>query len=1178
MAPPPPMPVPSKAAIRALRGLVLGTTCSLALVTEDRRRRINAARSAIRNGDRIRSARQYYPGGSAFAIALEEESLSVEPGAIHWQSPSKQGQGSNRGRFRVDEPSISTTASTTDRLSDAMLVPASIRRPSSQTRRSSGIAGGQVVSTKSTTPTTANSSTNPSPTLESQAHSSTTSAPPPLPRLFAYPAMTSRLRESPLSLEQQSQEYTVMAGLGRINRRDVLPVERPQTLPIADVPTAAAEVKDLSKTMSEAELRAGLRRLVTTWPTLDASSDQHIALGKASAELCRSCQEAGHMDLAQEVLQLAVKFGQLDEATYFAHQPLPVVLSLAPLNMLNAETANATFNAAVDETDAIDKSRDTFVKRLQDAVGIFLPTSSSLSYAETELSIKLVQAAKKLLNCAFAVCDRDMINDIYSSVSRCAGDISEFSTWYSSKIQETGDPALFVSSFVAQPPHADTFSKQSFSAMADRIVEATRLSHYVQAEPVFETLLALSASTSNRLRTSWVTDLLYGQWQATKDYAKVQSLFDKLKSGSGGIQGGVGAVTYHVDGAYRVMIQVALEAGQCTEAKALLSELTTLKRSAANDIRVLGLFALDKAKSGDWQGVQDDFQQAVMAAGTKGLNARDAERVFVPIAKEYVRTHTIGETEDFLKLYVEEVGIPLGKYMVTLLANEYGALREVRSFVAWLEYCTQAGFALDAAFSNAILQSCRKHWKFGFRDLRAMYRKLRLLSPNFEDSVTQTIMTHAAVSNAKSIARPESAKNRVLSLRINTPATGTGTGTAAASTLPTAIVAKTGKVSMSPLSSNRHFLNENDLYVSMKQAFASGMPAKVVRMYKHAMRGGMPPSTKCLKLAVGAAVKSGQTSTTQSDGHANESTFDPGMAIELLETAHTAGHDIDGAASYLVIAYIDAVSPRSIHGKKRKSSKKARVAAAVKGILLRLSTCGVGISDLALNRAAFHMFKAGHMSGAIALALSAADLPVGGGRPGYNVWNYSVLINAYARNANAAGIRMATEGAAANGVLRELTGYKVLKQARRNLRHSHLDIECVMQESASSSGEFSSHHQSATAAQQMHAQNVEEALLAIEDALEQARVARQQLNADRRELEHATMRIMQQAAQEAGNEPVDVDKMQYMRSQQQASRIKDSSSVSSGSNWDLLDMPIDEEGRLVDAEVPIPRLAAAGAY
>ncbi|CAK7263120.1 hypothetical protein SEPCBS57363_000406 [Sporothrix epigloea] len=1172
--PSPPLPVPSKAAIQALRGLVLGTTCTLALVTEDRRRRINVARSAIQNGDRIRSARQYYPGGNAFAISLEEESLSVEPGAIHWQSQSQsqQGQSSNRDRIGVHEPLTPTNTSITSKASDAMLVPVPLKRKLSPSGHPSEHTSEVTISCPPTTNPIDSAHTIAPLRSESQTQSTVTSAPSSSPRLFAYPAMANRIQNQPRPLEQQSQEYTALARLGRLSRHNGPSVEESGSRPIADAPAETGRVKELNKTGSKAELRAALRALSASWRIADISSDERIALGKASANLCRSCQKAGHMDLAQEVLQLAVCYGQLDEATYLAHQPFPVVLSLAPLNMIRAGAVDAESEAALGETDW-EANRDIFVRRLQGAVSLFLPTSSSLSCTQPELSKNLIQTAKKLLKCAIAVNDRDLINGIYLSITRCTGDFSDFSKWYSSKIEETGDPALLVSFFIAQPPLPESLSKHSFYKLGDRIVRAARLSHHVQAGHLFATLIALSASTSIRLRTSWVTELLFGHWQTTKDYNEIQRLFDMIKRQNDS-RDGAAAATCHFDGAYRVMIQVALEAGRHAEAEALFSQLTAIKPSASHDIRVQGLFVLDKAKRGDWQGVQDDLQQCMKVASTEGLNPRDAERIFVPIAKEYVRTHTIGETEDFLKMNVEEVGIPLGRYMVTLLANEYGALREVRSFVAWLEYCAQAGFAVDAAFSNAILLNCRKHWKFGFYDLRTMYRKLRLLCPDFEDTVTQNIMTHAAVSSAKGIARPETAKGRVLSLRVGTPAVGT----TATSNGAKAVLSKSGKLSTSPLSESRNFSNEDDLYVSMKQAFASGKPAKVVRMYKHAMRGGMPASTKCLKFAVGAAIKSGQSRVTQSNGHVDDSTFDPSMAIDLLETAHAAGHETDAAASYLAVAYIDATSPKSPQDEKRQSSKKASVAMAVKSILLRLNACGVEMSDLALNRAAFHMYKVGHMNGAIALALSAADLPVGGGRRGYNVWNYSVLILAYVRNADALGIRLATEGAAANGVLSETTSYKVLKQARRRLRHRQLELEATMQESASCDAEPVSHQECLTDAGQSHVQHLDAALDAIEDALELARAARQQLNIDRRNLEQEAMRIMQQAALGAESKLVESDRIQHLPKQQSVSYFKGgkSCSASSASDWDMLDLPIDEEGRLIDEAMPAPCVKAAG--
>ena len=66
------LPVPSKGALRALRTLALGTTCTVAftvgVLTEDRRRRINTVQQACDNARKIKASRQYHSTGAADAI------------------------------------------------------------------------------------------------------------------------------------------------------------------------------------------------------------------------------------------------------------------------------------------------------------------------------------------------------------------------------------------------------------------------------------------------------------------------------------------------------------------------------------------------------------------------------------------------------------------------------------------------------------------------------------------------------------------------------------------------------------------------------------------------------------------------------------------------------------------------------------------------------------------------------------------------------------------------------------------------------------------------------------------------------------------------------------------------------------------------------------------------------
>ncbi|KAI2465508.1 hypothetical protein F4781DRAFT_409235 [Annulohypoxylon bovei var. microspora] len=57
---PPPIPVPSKAAIHALRGIAFGTSCAIGVIVEDRRRRIDILRTAVSNGEIIKSIKRYH--------------------------------------------------------------------------------------------------------------------------------------------------------------------------------------------------------------------------------------------------------------------------------------------------------------------------------------------------------------------------------------------------------------------------------------------------------------------------------------------------------------------------------------------------------------------------------------------------------------------------------------------------------------------------------------------------------------------------------------------------------------------------------------------------------------------------------------------------------------------------------------------------------------------------------------------------------------------------------------------------------------------------------------------------------------------------------------------------------------------------------------------------------------
>jgi hypothetical protein len=90
----PSLPVPSKGALRALRHIALGTSCTVAfgagLITEDRRRRIHTAREVSENARRLKTSRKYHSAGLSVAATFEEQ---VENYCKYgpWKGGDKQG-------------------------------------------------------------------------------------------------------------------------------------------------------------------------------------------------------------------------------------------------------------------------------------------------------------------------------------------------------------------------------------------------------------------------------------------------------------------------------------------------------------------------------------------------------------------------------------------------------------------------------------------------------------------------------------------------------------------------------------------------------------------------------------------------------------------------------------------------------------------------------------------------------------------------------------------------------------------------------------------------------------------------------------------------------------------------------------------------------------------------------
>jgi pentatricopeptide repeat protein len=110
------LPVPSKGALRTLRHLALGTSCTVAfsagLLTEDRRRRIHAAREVHDNAKKLKSSRKYHSAGT-IPIEIFEEQAILHQNDAYWL-PSKVA--ASKSPIPLEEPNSQNGSNSHDTL------------------------------------------------------------------------------------------------------------------------------------------------------------------------------------------------------------------------------------------------------------------------------------------------------------------------------------------------------------------------------------------------------------------------------------------------------------------------------------------------------------------------------------------------------------------------------------------------------------------------------------------------------------------------------------------------------------------------------------------------------------------------------------------------------------------------------------------------------------------------------------------------------------------------------------------------------------------------------------------------------------------------------------------------------------------------------------------------------
>jgi hypothetical protein len=927
-----PLPVPSKVAVTAIRGLIVGTTCSLALITEDRRRRIKNAHNAIRNAERIRSAKNYHAGGASLALAIEEDAALYDPTIVprapsveRWNmgwAPSipAERELSRTNRFERTEPQPDTPGTLRRRQDSA------VGLNGGETKEDSALASHKPARAR----------------LKGPTLSRPKGLFPEQPKTSVCHAAEQKLKSSATSARS--------------------PFAFPKTDEIRIMIERAASSKDPQ--LLEQSYRFVLQALAAQVKGVSLAD----SMIDACALLCRTCQEMENFDGAREVLRLVRECGPLSETAYY---------SFNPLELLDEVLRRLEVYAEDGRIHKLSLAR---------AVHLYCHRFPAEPQVRAEHAFTV---GKRLMEMSFAASSLGQIESLYWRCAFHRQNDLDFTEWYITQLHEKGEHKLAIKFFcLTYAKMSPTYA--SIQEVGTAVVESVVKAQGYKASKVLQTLDQICSGewNSGELHSTWVMKLLDAHWTWKHGIDETAALFASLKDR------GLKKVVRHPDGVWRVMMEVAYKAGRPDLADAYLKEATAEKDIFGSDYLTVMLLATLKAKAGDWDGVYQDI---------KGLKVFDdqymGERVsrrLVPILKLYAESHTIAETDALVRRFITEVHVPICNHMVTFVANEYGSVRDIESLLAWLEYCAGQGFKVDAAFSNAILSSCRHSWKFSYKDLRNLYLKLRAQGGDFTDEYTERMMADAALSHASPKKEWRGhLRNLMGSSRIQTAKS----------------VVMAGKS-----------CSAQDIVLRMKEEIVLRRQQNAVKIYRQAVRHGFELPVQALHLAVKAAL------LVESNGMET--------AMDLIKKAEQRGVDTSSCTVRIIKAQLDRIDPTLENEMKYKAIQK---------VLDEAKKGGVELSEVVLNQAAHLCLKASNARAAIKLALMAAEAHESGGQPCYNAFNFAVLLQAYSWKRDLKMLEYVISRAKSQLYWTDMLCLKALKQAESNARGARFPSEEVVE-------------------------------------------------------------------------------------------------------------------------------------
>ncbi|KAI0465826.1 hypothetical protein F4859DRAFT_499805 [Xylaria cf. heliscus] len=862
----PPLPIPSKAALRVLRSIALGTSCLIGAVVEDRRRRISTLKIAVKNKKQLQSSRQYRRN-SLEDLSWQLGGEVVPEHNIQWYEKEEYGPGKH-----YDTETIHYAA-----LGDPAVAESELPHCLDEKNDLDPVQGPQPSASQSQSQLQSQSQSSPSPPVTSRHPSLRT-------KRQVQPFLATDLTNNVPFTRAISTRQPALSATLQQNEDDLI-----------------HSIEDLLGSIDEGRLERAVKLFISGRPPTPSSPLLEKWLD-ISIRISRECQASGMWEHASQILTSIISLGPLDETRYLAHNPIPTV----------------EYHLRRRDPDIPQSAGQVTL-----AAKLFLATFETVPKTR---GVHMEDVGKSLIVQSLSLRLFNLPQMVFWRTLGWSPNPVEFLSWAIHTFFQHRDYKAVVKIFLLyysrmRPGH------ERFDQTMDYVMESVLATKGLDADKILKAFAQMHCPGNGKLRTRWVMRLLQAHWARYEDISHTINLFDKA------VLLGLLDKVGHPQGVYRTLVDMAVKAGDEKVAYTYADELIRDYPDMKNDIALK--LAVFRAKAGDWDSVLQAFRQVRPNDLAEPALYTDA---FILILKVFTDSHSAAETQGFVMLFIQEMGISFHRHMVTLVAKKYAEDRDMKGFVRWLELCSREGFAFDAGFCNSVLHNCSRIWKLSFPELRKIHSHFKTINPHCSDEVTQRILNQAAHREGKRYRIDR--KWKVTLSNTNNRLAYRGRST-----------------------------NSREVYEVMNHELTNNKPSSAVMIYRRARRFGMPFSSHCFRLVVLALLRA--------------KGYGPDFALSLLQHAHTKGHDVESAVTIFIRHEID-----------RFIGNAQDVIIHMRNLLGQLESLQIPIGLAVLTHMANACVRVGQHEKAIILCNIARDRG-GESHPFLSKQSFKVLASAY---------------------------------------------------------------------------------------------------------------------------------------------------------------------------------------